>query len=140
MATSRAGASATVHETDGRDFGSLLGRLTNDILRLLDQKVALLKLELKEELAAAMRRSVLLVAGGLVAAAGGFFLLIALALGLGDLVGSTSGGFAIVGGLFAITGLVLLVSMRRRLAELRFVPRLTVSELRRDKQWIKHEL
>lgn len=140
MAVHRADARATLRDADGRDFGSLLGRLANDVLRLLDQKLVLLKLELKEELAAVVRRSTLLAVGGVVAALGGFFLLIALALGLGDLVGSTGGGFAIVGGAFVLAGFVLLVSMRRRLAEQRFVPQLTVTELRRDKQWIQHEL
>jgi hypothetical protein len=140
MATHRAGATATLRGADTRDFGDLLGQLTNDILRLLDQKLALLKLELKEELSAAVRRSALLAAGGVVAAFGAFFLLVALAVGVGDLVGSTAGGFAIVGGVFVVVGLVLLMSMRRRLAAQRFVPELTVRELRRDKQWIKHEL
>jgi uncharacterized membrane protein YqjE len=140
MATHHAGATATLRGADTRDFGDLLGRLANDILRLLDQKLALLKVELKEELSAAVRRSALLAVGGVVAAIGAFFLLVALALGVGDLVGSTSGGFAIVGGVFAVVGLVLLSIMRRRLAGQRFVPELTVRELRRDKQWIKHEL
>ena len=140
MAVHRAGASAPLRDADTRDFGSLLSRLANDILRLLDQKLTLLKLELKEELTAVVRRSALLAAGGLVAAGGGFFLLVALALGLGDLVGSTAGGFAIVGGAFAVIGLVLVVSMKARLARQELVPKLTVSELRRDKQWIKHVL
>jgi uncharacterized membrane protein YqjE len=123
-----------------RGFGSLLNRLVADIVRLLDQKLALLKLELKEELAAIVRRSVLLAVGAVVAGLGGLFLIVALAIGLGDLVGTTAGGFAIVGGAFVLGGAVLLISMRQQLAELRFLPKHTVHELRRDKEWIKHEL
>jgi uncharacterized membrane protein YqjE len=123
-----------------RGFGSLLNRLIGDIVRLFDQKLALLKLELKEELAAAIRRSLLLAVGAVVAGLGGLFLILALAIGLGELVGTTAGGFAIVGGAFVLGGIVLLISMRQRLAELRFVPKHTVRELRRDKEWIKHEL
>jgi len=125
---------------DGASVGGLVNRLLQDLLRLLDQKFALLKLELREELTAAVRRTGLLVAGGVVAVLGVFFLVVALAIWISDLLGSPPAGFAIVGGALAIGGGLLLLGMRRQLAEQQFVPRETVQELRRDASWIKHEL
>jgi uncharacterized membrane protein YqjE len=125
---------------DSRTLASLLGRLANDVLRLLDQRLALLKLEVKEEVAALVRKSVLMLVGAVMALLAAVWLLLALALWLGELVGSAPGGFAIVGGVFGLVGGILILTMRRRLAEQRFVPELTVQELRRDAQWIKHEL
>ncbi len=121
-------------------LGSLVNRLLDEILRLLDQKLTLLKLELREELGAAVRRGALMAAGGGVAALGSVLLIVALAVWVGELVGSIPGGFAIVGGVFALGGVILLLSMRRQLAEQHFVPRQTVQELRRDAEWIKHDL
>jgi uncharacterized membrane protein YqjE len=123
-----------------RGFGDLLSRLAADLRRLLDQKLALLKLELSEELAALARRSVLLVAGGAVAVLGVFLLVIALAIWLGEAMGSLPGGFAVVGVVLALGGGGLALVARRQLSAQRFVPRRTVEELRRDAQWIKHEL
>jgi uncharacterized membrane protein YqjE len=137
----RQGYQATaVTNGDARSFATLFNRLVGDVLRLLDQKLALLKVELKEEIAAVVKKSVLMIAGAVMALLALVLLLLALALWLGELVGSTPGGFAIVGGVLALVGLTLVMSMRRRLAEQRLVPELTVEELRRDAQWIKHEL
>jgi hypothetical protein len=61
-------------------------------------------------------------------------------LWVGELVGSTPGGFAIVGGALVLGGLIVLASMKARLRRQRLLPELTVRELRRDVQWIKHEL
>ena len=67
---------------------------------------------------------------------GSAFLLIALGLWVGDLVGSTPGGLAIVGGGFALVGggvgLLAIKNLKRR----RFAPE-TVRELRRDVEWIQ---
>jgi uncharacterized membrane protein YqjE len=120
--------------------GSLVNRLLNEILRLLDHKFTLLKLELREELGAAVRRSALMAVGGVVAALGSILLIVALAVWVGELVGSIPGGFAIVGGVFVLGGVILFLSMRRQLAEQHVVPRQTVQELRRDVEWIKHEV
>jgi hypothetical protein len=127
-------------EEDGRSFGGLINRLLNEVLRLLDLKFALLKTELKEELGAAIRRSVLLAVGAVVAALGAVLLIVGLAVWVGELIGSPPGGFAIVGGGLALGGTLLLIVMRHRLAEQRVVPEETVRELRRDVEWIKHEL
>jgi uncharacterized membrane protein YqjE len=141
---------ATVHErgldaagvTGGgsRSFADLINRLLGELVRLLDQTVALLRLELREELGAIAQSAALLAAGGAVVGLGVLLLIVALAIGIGDGVGSTAGGFAIVGGLLALAGGILLVGMRRRLADLGLRPRATVQELRRDVEWIKHEL
>jgi hypothetical protein len=121
-------------------FGSLIGRLLNGIVRLLNQRLDLLKLELKEEIGAAARRVALLAIGGVIAALGAFFLVTALAIWFGELVGTTPGGFAIMGGGLGLIGGLLLAVMAARLREQRFVPRQTAQEIRRDVEWIKHEL
>jgi len=137
----RAGAERAVDDRSSRSsLVGLVNRLFGEIQRLLDQKLTLLKLELTEELAATARRSALLAGSGLVAGLGGLLLIMALAIWLGELLASLPGGFAIVGGILALGGLILLPTMRRQLSQQRFVPRETVQELRRDIQWIKHEL
>jgi uncharacterized membrane protein YqjE len=137
----RQDAHATVSDGDSQTFTRLLNRLVGDVLRLLDQKVALLKLELKEDLAALARRSAVMAAGAALALVGSVLLLLALAIWLGELVGSMPGGFAILGGALVLVGAILVVTMRKRLTEgSALVPEQTVQELRRDAQWIKHEL
>jgi uncharacterized membrane protein YqjE len=121
-------------------FGSLVSRLLDGVVRLLNQRLDLLKLELKEEFGAAVRRVALLAIGGVIAALGAFFLVTALAIWFGELVGTTAGGFAIMGGGLGIIGGLLLAAMAARLREQRFVPRQTAQEIRRDVEWIKHEL
>jgi uncharacterized membrane protein YqjE len=121
-------------------FGSLVSRLLDGIVRLLNQRLDLLKVELKEEIGAAVRRVALLAIGGVVAALGAFFLVTALAIWFGELVGTTPGGFAIMGGGLGLVGGLLLAVMAARLRAQRFVPRQTAQELRRDVEWIKHEL
>jgi hypothetical protein len=124
----------------GAGFASLINRLLSETFRLLDQKFALLKLELNEELAAIARRTALLAVGGVVAVLGSVLLILALAFWIGELVGSLPGGFAIVGGSLVVGGGILLAVMRDRLSRQRLVPEATVEELRRDVRWIKHEL
>jgi hypothetical protein len=121
-------------------FGSLISRLLDDVVRLLNQRLDLLKLELREEIGAAVRRVALLAIGGVIAALGAFFLVVALAIWFGELVGTIPGGFAIMGGGLAIIGGLLLAAMAARLRKQQFVPRQTAQEIRRDVEWIKHEL
>src|SRR5262245_22046438 len=106
-------------------FGSLISRLLDGIVRLLNQRLDLLTLELREEIGAAVRVVTLLAVGGVIAALGAFFLITALAIWFGELVGTTPGGFAIMGGGLGLIGGLLLAAMAARLREQRFVPRQT---------------
>jgi len=118
-------------------FLELASRLVADLRQLIDQRLELIKAELTQEASRAAKNFGLLVAGAVGASIGVAFLLLALGLWVGQLVGSTPGGLAIVGaGLVLIgAGLGLVAAKnfeRQRLA------RQTVRELRRDAEWIRN--
>jgi len=115
------------------------GRLVGELARLLDQRLELLKAELKQEATDVIKSLRLLAAGAIGASVGVAFLLLALGLWVGDLVGSTPGGLAIVGGGLAMIGGALGLVGARGLGRQRLVPE-TVRELRRDAEWIQHEV
>lgn len=112
-------------------------RLIADLGRLVDQRIELLKLELKQEATNAAKSLGLLAAGVVGASVGSIFLLLALGLWIGDLIGSTPGGLAIVGGGFALVGGGLGLLAIKSLQRHRLVPE-TVRELRRDAEWIRN--
>ena len=116
----------------------LLGRLVGEARRLLDQRLALLKAELKDE-AEGIARGIGLLAGAMAGIlAGSALLLLALGLWVGELVGSTPGGLAIVGGALAAGGGGLGLWGVRTLRRRRRLLSETVRELRRDAEWIQN--
>jgi uncharacterized membrane protein YqjE len=120
----------------GTSVVDLATRLIADIGRLVDQRIELFKAELRQEAKNVARSLGLLVAGAVGMGVGSIFLLLALGLWVGDLVGSTPGGLAIVGGGFALAGAALGFLAIRNLRRQRFAPE-TARELRRDVEWIQ---
>jgi Putative Actinobacterial Holin-X, holin superfamily III len=118
----------------------LVDRLIREVGTLLDAKAALLSLEIKQQLTAALRRLVTMVVGAVLAAAGLLLLGIAGALWIGDRIGSEAGGYGIVGAALAIIGGGAIAVTSRRLKSQAIKPKETVQELRRDAKWIKDEL
>jgi hypothetical protein len=49
-------------------------------------------------------------------------------------------GFVVTGAFYVLVGAILVMLMKNRLAKQELVPRRTVAELRKDKQWLKNEL
>jgi Putative Actinobacterial Holin-X, holin superfamily III len=128
-------AARQVGQAEG--FLELAGRLIGDLGRLLDQRLELLKAELTRE-ATSLAKSVGLLAVAVVGGSVGLaFLLLALGLWVGQLVGSTPGGLALVGAALAVAGLVLGLLAAKRLERQRLAPE-TMGELRRDAEWIRH--
>jgi uncharacterized membrane protein YqjE len=115
------------------------GRLVGELARLLDQRLDLLKAELKQGAAEALQHLGLVIGGMLGVSVGIAFTLLALGLWIGDLVGSTPGGLAIVGGSLTLIGAVLGLFGIRSLHGQRLVPE-TAREFRRDEEWIRHEV
>jgi len=126
----------------------LLARLGEDVMQLVDSKITLLKVELKEE-AHAYAISVAMIAVGAMVALVGFALLnVAVAFGVSTLF-SQSGfsaaaqfalGFVITGAFYIVVGGIVVLAMKSRLKKVDLVPDRSVEELRKDKQWLKNEL
>ena len=129
----------TGHAKPSAGLLELVARLAGEVSRFVDQRLELFKAELKQEAAHTLRGLGLLAGGAVGASAGAMLLLLALALWVGDLAGSRSGGLAIVGGGLALVSAVLVLLGRRSLARRRLV-RDTVDDLRRDATWIRHEV
>lgn len=130
------------------DLPSLVERLAGDVANLFDQKVTLLKIELKEEVDAYVRGSIFIAAGGIVAAVGFALANIALAFAVSTLFANTTLtqpakyalGFIITGLLYVVIGAAVIVITKNRLARQGLIPERTVTELERDKEWLQKEI
>ena len=118
----------------------LVDRLIREVGTLLDQKAALLSLEIRQQLSAALRGLVTMAAGAVLAAAGLLLLGMAAALWVGDRIGSGPGGYGVVGAALAIAGGGVIAMTRRQFTSRTITPEETMQELRRDARWIKDEL
>ena len=151
MAASATGAKLTAPPavtSKDESLPSLFSRLGDDVMQLFDTKLSLLKVELKEEANEYARDGIMIGAGGIIAAIGFALLNVALAFGISTLLANVdisqparyAIGFLAAGVLYMVIGVILITSMKKRLAKQSLVPDRTVKELRKDKQWLKNEL
>ena len=133
---------------DGESLPSLFSRLGEDVMQLFNSQLALFKVEIKEE-AGAYARGVTMIAIGAVIATVGFSLLnVAIAFAVSTLFAKASFsqpasyalGFVVTGGFYVLVGAIVVMLMKNRLARQELVPKRSVAELRKDKQWLKNEL
>jgi uncharacterized membrane protein YqjE len=134
--------------TDAESLPTLFSRLGDDVMDLFNSQLALFKVEIKEE-ASAYARGVTMIAVGAVIAVVGFALLnVAIAFAVSTLFAqanfsqpaSYALGFVVTGAFYVLVGGVVLLLMKNRLGKQELVPKRTVAELRKDKQWLKNEL
>ncbi|MDQ1589456.1 MAG: hypothetical protein QOG71_83 [Pyrinomonadaceae bacterium] len=126
---------------------AMLGRLGDNVMTLVDAKIGLAKVELKEEAAAYGSKIAMIAVGGALAAIGFALLNVAVAFFMARLFFysftppiSYALGFVVTGVLYLVIGAVLVVVMKNRLAAINPAPERTIEELRKDKQWLKKEL
>jgi uncharacterized membrane protein YqjE len=126
---------------------SMFGRLGDDVMAMLDAKLGLVKLELKEEASVYTRAFAFMAAGGLLAAVGFSFVNFAVAYALSTLFPQTWSeparyalGFLLTGALYLVVGGVIILMMKGRLARHSPAPTRSLEELRKDKQWLKNEM
>lgn len=135
-------------EQGGSNLPAMLERLATDITKLFDQKFALLRLEVREDVNAYVRGSILVLSGGIVAAVGFALTNVALAFAVSilfaDLDISPAAkyalGFIVTGVAYLLIGTIVILMTKNRLAKQALVPRTTLKELERDKEWIEKEL
>ena len=134
--------------TDNESLPTLFSRLGEDVMDLFNSQLALFKVEIKEE-ASAYARNITIIAIGAVVATVGFALLnVAVAFAVSTLFAqanfsqpaSYALGFVVTGAFYVLVGAIVVLAMKSRLAKQELVPRRTVQELRKDKQWLKNEL
>ena len=126
----------------------LLTRLGDDVMRLFDSKISLLKVEVHEDVSAFLRAGILIAIAAMIALIGFALASVALALGisteLANTTLTTTGrhglSFLIVGVIYLIVGTIIAAVMKGRLAKQSLVPDRTVDEFRKDKEWLKKEL
>jgi uncharacterized membrane protein YqjE len=124
---------------------ALIAKLGADTVTLLDSKLSLLKVEIKEDVAAYVQGSVSLVASGVGAALGCALLGITVALLIAALLGTTDLGQAIkyaigtgiTGVMFLLAGLVVWKTTVRSLHRIDSRPAKSVEEIEKDKRWLQ---
>jgi uncharacterized membrane protein YqjE len=125
---------------------SLFGRLGDDVMTLVDAKLGLIKVELKEDAAVYARNGVMMAVGGLVAAVGFILFNVAVAFFVARLFSSVEPplnyalGFVITGLVYLVAGAAVILVMKGRLAAHDPTPNRTLEEIRKDKQWLKNEM
>jgi uncharacterized membrane protein YqjE len=144
--TAAAPAPSTTPDIDS--LPSLFGRLGDDVMTLLDTKLSLLKVEVKEEATAYISDGVMMAVGGVIATIGFALLNVAIAFAVSTVFANTSFsqpakyalGFVVTGIFYLVIGGVIVLVIKNRMAKRDPVPNRTVDELRKDKLWLKKEI
>jgi uncharacterized membrane protein YqjE len=134
-------------QADIEGLPALFGRLSDGVTTLLDTKLSLLKVEIKEDVTGYLSGAVKILIGGIIAAVGFAIVNVAVAMFVGSLMPETMDpamryalGFVITGVVYLIIGAIFIITAKNRLAKQDMVPNRSVDELRKDKQWLKKEL
>ena len=122
--------------------------MADDLSELFDAKLALLRIEVREEIETYIRSGVMIVIGSVVALVGFALLNVAIAFLVSTLFGSTNLsqparyalGFAITALIYLVGGIAVIFVYKKKFAEQRLVPPRTVAELRRDKERLEREM
>ena len=147
MADIKKKAAGANPDAGGESFPSLIGRLGEDIITLLDTKLGLLKLEIKEGVNAYVRGRVAIGVGGIIAAVGLSLLNVAIAFLVSALFENSllsqpvkyALGFIITGVIYLVIGAAVIIRAKDRLAKRNLAPERSIEELEKDKQWLKRE-
>lgn len=136
------------NQSEGNDLPSLVERLVEKVATLIDQKLALLKVEVKEDVNAYVRGGLMILGGGVVATVGFALANIALAFAVSTLFAELDMtqpakyalGFLVTGVGYLVIGSIVILVIKNRLARQGIVPRRSVRELEKDREWLKKEL
>jgi hypothetical protein len=122
-------------------IGSLVRGILGDLRQLVRDEIALARVEMREQAAKAKLAAVALGSAAVALAFGATFLLVALAVGVADLLNwPVWAGFLAVALLLSIAGMVMLSLGRRRLSSVNPVAEQTVQTLKENSEWIAKRL
>jgi uncharacterized membrane protein YqjE len=138
----------TKRDAEAESLPALFAKMADELTQLFDTKLALLRLELKEEVSAYTRGAITIVIGGVVVVVGFALLNVAIAFLASTIFGNSSWsqpvryalGFIITSLIYLIGGTVVILITKNRLARIGIVPKRTVAELERDKEWLQNDV
>ena len=146
-AAAAAATTQNAQQVDIEGLPAMIGKLGDQVMTLVDAKLGLVKVELKEEATAYGSNIALIAVGGVIAAIGFALLNVAIAFFMARLFFysfsppiSYALGFVVTGILYLVIGGIIIVVMKNRLAAINPAPERTLEEFRKDKQWLKKEL
>ena len=127
---------------------TLISRLGDNVMELVNSQLALPQGEINAEANAYARGAALSAFGAAVAFVGFALLNVAIAFAVSTLFAqanfsqpaSYALGFLATGAFYLIVGAIVVLVVKNRLAKQNLVPKRTVQELRKDKEWLKNEL
>lgn len=144
---STAAVPARINEqSELENLPTLFGRLGDDVMTLLDTKLSLLKVEVKEDASKYVSSGVMIAVGGVIAAIGFALANVAVAFFVSTLFTFPNPalnyalGFIITGAVYLLIGGLIIMIMKGRLSKVDPVPHRSVEEFRKDKQWLKKEI
>lgn len=115
---------SALHADDGRSIGSVLGDITANLSRLLQQEVALAKAELSQSGARAGKGIGLLAGAGVAGLLLLVFVTVSAWWGLGQYIGNEWSGL-VVAAVWAVIALILFMAGKRELTRVRGLPATT---------------
>jgi uncharacterized membrane protein YqjE len=126
----------------------LITRLADQLTQLLEAKIHLLRIELKDELKSYLRSLAFIVAGTGVALIGFSLLNVAVAFLISMLFQHMdltqpmryALGFIITAMVYLAVGAVLMIKAKNRIARQGLIPPRTAAELERDREWLKKQV
>jgi hypothetical protein len=122
-------------------IGGLVKGILADLRELIREEIALGRVEIRDQAARAKLAAGALGAAAVALAFGCAFLLVAIAMGVADLLGwPVWAGFLAVALLLSIGGIVMLSTGRRRLRSVHAVPEQTVQTVKENSEWIAKRL
>lgn len=122
----------------GESVIELMRGIVQDARTLSAQELAAAKLEITQEIKKIVRSSLLLGVGIFILAVAFILLSIVIALALAQYIPlPTWAGFAIVGGVYLVLGLVVVFAGRRKLQTAKPIPEHTLRGAKEDAQYIK---
>lgn len=137
---------------DLENLPTLFGKLGDDVMRLVDTKLSLVKVELKEDASFYARNGAFTAVGAMVALIGFALVNVAVAFFISNLFANDAVaaqrfgpnsyglGFLITGIVYVVIGGIIVLVMKNKLAAYNPVPTTTLDEIRKDKQWLKNEM
>jgi hypothetical protein len=128
-----------VSVSDEPTLGDLFSSLTGDISTLIRQEVDLARTETTEKLTRATSSVISMVAGGMIAYTGLIALIIAVIVGLSNLMPLWLSAL-IVGIVVIAIGGIMIASGRSSLANMSVVPEKTVESMKENREWAKEQV